>query len=474
MHEIQAFGAYAIFAATIVLLIWRPKGINEAYPAMGGALALLLIGMVRPRELGEVFGIVSGAVVTILCTIVMSIVLDSIGFFRWSAYNVIRYARGSGIRLYWVIMALCFLMTLFFNNDGSILITTPIIIQVARLLRLKVHQQIPYLVGGAMVATAASAPIGVSNLANLIALRIVGLDLNTYAWLMIPPSMAGIAVIALLLLVIHWRVIPGRIARLPQRRAFAGDANGDEIVYDPQTAAGRWLPDSAMESGRTPFHPLRRADDHVPDWRLFQVCITLVVLIRASFFAGSAAGIPIEWIAIVGALALIFIRWKWTGIGPADLIRKTPWHILAFAFGVYVVVTGMRNAGLTDWITAQVEPYIAAGGLASIMWTGGLLTVMSNLINNLPSVMIGTMALTDMGLDGRTLQIAYLANIIGSDVGALLTPLGTLAALIWMFILKQHGIRVSWGAYIRNALLVIPAGLFVSLAALYFWTQWIG
>lgn len=156
------------------------------------------------------------------------------------------------------------------------------------------------------------------------------------------------------------------------------------------------------------------------------------------------------------------------------MIRKTPWHILAFAFGVYVVVTGMRNAGLTDWITAQVEPYIAAGGLASIMWTGGLLTVMSNLINNLPSVMIGTMALTDMGLDGRTLQIAYLANIIGSDVGALLTPLGTLAALIWMFILKQHGIRVSWGAYIRNALLVIPAGLFVSLAALYFWTQWIG
>ena len=99
---------------------------------------------------------------------------------------------------------------------------------------------------------------------------------------------------------------------------------------------------------------------------------------------------------------------------------------------------------------------------------------MSNLINNLPSVMIGTMALTDMGLDGRTLQIAYLANIIGSDVGALLTPLGTLAALIWMFILKQHGIRFGWGAWVRTAMPVIPAGLFVSLTALYLWTQWIG
>jgi Na+/H+ antiporter NhaD and related arsenite permeases len=472
MHEAQTIGAYAIFAVTIALLVWRPRGLNEAYSATGGALALLLIGVVRPQELGEVFGIVSGAVVTILCTIVMSIVLDSIGFFRWSAYNVIRYARGSGIRLYWVIMALCFLMTLFFNNDGSILITTPIIIQVARLLRLKIHQQIPYLIGGAMVATAASAPIGVSNLANLIALRIVGLDLNTYALLMIPPSMAGIAVIALLLLAVHWRAIPRRIARLPERRPYSGDADEDEIILDPQAAAGRWLPESALASGRTPFHPLRD-DARVPDWRLFQVCIALVVLIRASFFAGSAAGVPIEWIAAAGAATLIFVRWKWTGIGPADLVRKTPWHILAFAFGVYVVVTGMRNAGLTDWITGQAAPYIAAGGLMSIMWTGGLLTVMSNLINNLPSVMIGTMALTDMGLDERTLQIAYLANIIGSDVGALLTPLGTLAALIWMFILKQHGIRVTWGAYIRTALLVIPAGLFVSLGALYLWTLWL-
>lgn len=473
MHEAQTIGAYAIFAITITLLVWRPKGLNEAYPAIGGALALFLIGVVRPQELGEVFGIVSGAVVTILCTIVMSIVLDSIGFFRWSAYNVIRYARGSGIRLYWVIMALCFLMTLFFNNDGSILITTPIIIQVARLLRLKIHQQIPYLIGGAMVATAASAPIGVSNLANLIALKIVGLDLNTYAWLMIPPSMAGIAVIALLLLVIHLRAIPRRIARLPERRAYAGDSNEDGFAFDPQAAAGRWLPESALQSGKAPFHPLRD-DTHMPDWRLFQVCIALVVLIRASFFAGSAAGIPIEWIAVAGAAMLIFIRWKWTGIGPADLFRKTPWHILAFAFGVYVVVTGMRNAGLTDWITSQAGPHIAAGGLSSIVWTGGLLTVMSNLINNLPSVMIGTMTLTQMGLDERTLQIAYLANIIGSDVGALLTPLGTLAALIWMFILKQHGIRVRWGAYIRTALLVVPAGLFVSLTALYFWTRLIG
>lgn len=318
MHEAQIFGAYVIFITTIGLLLWRPRGLNEAYPAAGGALALLLIGVVRMQELGEVFDIVSGAVITILCTIVMSIVLDSIGFFRWSAYNVIVYARGSGIRLYWVIMALCFLMTLFFNNDGSILITTPIIIQIGRMLRLKIHQQIPYLIGGAMIATAASAPIGVSNLANLIALRIVGLDLNTYAWLMVPPSMAGIAVMACLLFALHYRRLPRLIAKFPER----GIMPEGGAVPDPKAAAIRWLPESAIHSGKQPFHPLRRADDAEPDWRLFQVCITLVVLIRASFFAGSAAGIPIEWIAAAGALLLIVVRWGWTASGLSILSAR--------------------------------------------------------------------------------------------------------------------------------------------------------
>ncbi|PJI52140.1 hypothetical protein CTI14_47435, partial [Methylobacterium radiotolerans] len=96
--------------------------------------------------------------VTILSTIVMSIILESIGFFRWAAVNLACKARGSGILLFWYINLLCFLMTLFFNNDGSILITTPIIIQTLTLLNLKNRQKIPYLLSGALIATGSSAP----------------------------------------------------------------------------------------------------------------------------------------------------------------------------------------------------------------------------------------------------------------------------------------------------------------------------
>ena len=79
--------------------------------------------------------------------------------------------------LYWYVQLLCSLMTLLFNNDGSILITTPILILLLRNLQLKPKQQIPYLLTGAPTATASSTPIGVSNIVNLIALEIVDISL---------------------------------------------------------------------------------------------------------------------------------------------------------------------------------------------------------------------------------------------------------------------------------------------------------
>ena len=88
---------------------------------------------------------ISGAAITIMATIVMAIVLESFGFFNWMAEKLAEKAKGSGIRLFWYVNLLCFLMTLFFNNDGSILITTPILVMLLNNMGLKNHQKIPYL-----------------------------------------------------------------------------------------------------------------------------------------------------------------------------------------------------------------------------------------------------------------------------------------------------------------------------------------
>ena len=162
-----------VFLTTMLVIFWRPKGMNEAWPASIGAAIILLTGIVSQADIMDIISKIGGASITIIATIVMAVILESFGFFHWAAARLAKLSKGSGHRLYWYIQLLCFLMTLLFNNDGSILITTPILILLLKNLQLKPHQQIPYLLSGALIATASSAPIGVSNIVNLIALKIV-------------------------------------------------------------------------------------------------------------------------------------------------------------------------------------------------------------------------------------------------------------------------------------------------------------
>ncbi|MCF6409417.1 arsenic transporter [Pseudalkalibacillus salsuginis] len=439
-----------IFALTIFVMIWKPFRINETIPTTIGASLFLLFGIVPLSDLLSIFNIVSGAAITILSSIVMSIILESLGFFNWVAYNLVNRAKQSGLKLFIYTTALCFAMTLFFNNDGSILITTPIIIKTVNMLNLKNNQKIAYLLPGALIATAASAPIAVSNIANLIALKIVGLDINSYVSLMFVPSMIGIGVITLLLYLYFKKDIPKKLPNL-------------KLHMKNYEVNKRSLP-----------HPLSiHTTSPQVDWGLFKICMIIIVATRAGFFLLTPFGISLEWIAIIGAAALIAVRWFKSKVGVKDVVKKTPWHILLFAFSMYILVYGLHNIGLTDVLIQQLSDVVKQDRLSAIFTMGGLLTVLSNTFNNLPAVMIGTLTLTEMDLDAHTLQVAYLANIIGSDIGALLTPVGTLATLLWMFILREHKIHISWKQYTKIAFIVIPLGLIISLLSLYLWTNWI-
>ncbi|SDG37173.1 arsenite efflux membrane protein ArsB [Fontibacillus panacisegetis] len=441
MSNLQVVIMLTIFAITVIMMLWRPRGVNEWIPTAVSAVCVFLIGIVPLTDVLSIGGIVSGAAITILSTIVMSIVLESIGFFRWAAINLAIKANGSGYKLFWYINLLCFLMTLFFNNDGSILITTPIIIQTLTLLKFKPEQQFPYLISGALVATASSAPIGVSNLANLIALNIVELDINTYAAMMFVPSMLGIICIPTLLYFYfkNKKIIPS------------------QIPTDIHSAQSPLFSDS---DGQPPI-----------DWALFRVCISIVILTRISFFVLAPLGVPTEWPAIMGALVLILIRWYKKGIAPSDVLKKTPWSILIFAFSMYVLVYGLHNTGMTEIIINQFGPSAREGSFNAVFIFGLLLTVLSNICNNLPSIMIGTFSVADMGLDVHSMQVAYLGNVIGADIGSLILPIGTLATLIWIYTLRRYQISIKWVDYVKVTILVIPISLIVSLLGLYLWTE---
>lgn len=440
--------ASLVFLTTMLVIFWRPRGINEAWPASIGAVIILLAGIVSKADIIDIFSKIGGASITIIATIVMAVILESFGFFNWAASKLANLAKGSGYRLYWYIQLLCFLMTLLFNNDGSILITTPILILLLHNLRLKMHQQIPYLLSGALIATASSAPIGVSNIVNLIALNIVDMSLWMHTAMMFVPATLGLLFMSFLMFVVLKKKLP------------------------------KTLPDSTddiEESFFTKnFHPLKTkisVESKQKRTKFMLKLLLFVFTMRCLLFVASYINVPIEIVAVCGSVILLMWRWYHLRTNPLDILKKTPWHILIFAFSMYVIIYGLNNVGLTALLVQWFEPIVNQGLMQASFIMGGLVSILSNLFNNHPALMVGTITLTKMGLDPITLKTIYLANIIGSDMGSLLLPIGTLASLIWMHILRKNKIKVTWKYYVSVTIMVIPISTIVTLALLYFWVQ---
>ena len=446
--SIEIWITIIVFFFTMIVIFWRPRGLNEAWPAAIGAGIILITGLVSKPDVMDIISKIGGASITILATIVMAVILESFGFFHWSAAKLANLAKGSGRRLYWYIQLLCFLMTLLFNNDGSILITTPILILLLKNLQLKPHQQIPYLLSGALIATASSAPIGVSNIVNLIALNIVNMTLYMHTAMMFVPATLG-------LLFMSWLMYTMLKKKLPERLPVSS-YDIEEIFFTKN------------------FHPLKgknSVDTKQKRTKFMLKVLGFVFLMRCLLFVASFLSIPIEIVAVLGSLVLLIWRWYYLRTNPVDILKKTPWHILIFAFSMYVIIYGLHNAGLTAALVNWLEPLVSQHLLYASFAMGGLVSLLSNVFNNHPALMIGTITLTEMGLDPVTLKTIYLANIIGSDIGSLLLPIGTLASLIWMYILKQNKIKIKWKDYLSVSLIVIPLTTVVTLFLLYYWVH---
>ncbi|MFJ8066496.1 arsenic transporter [Psychrobacillus sp. NPDC096426] len=440
--------ASLVFLTTMLVIFWRPRGLNEAWPAAIGAAIILLAGIVSQADIMDIISKIGGASITIMATIVMAVILESFGFFNWAAARLANLAKGSGYRLYWYIQLLCFLMTLLFNNDGSILITTPILILLLHNLRLKPHQQIPYLLSGALIATASSAPIGVSNIVNLIALNIVDMSLWMHTAMMFVPATLGLLFMSFLMYLVIKKKLP---------KTLPNAATDIEEYFFTKN-----------------FHPLKKktsVESKQKRTKFMLKILLFVFTMRCLLFVASYINVPIEFVAVFGSFVLLMWRWYQLGTNPLDILKKTPWHILIFAFSMYVIIYALNNVGLTNLLVQWFEPIVNQGLFQASFIMGGLVSVLSNLFNNHPALMVGTITLTKMGLDPITLKTIYLANIIGSDMGSLLLPIGTLASLIWMHILRKNKIKVTWKDYLSVTIIVIPISTIVTLTLLFFWVQ---
>jgi arsenical pump membrane protein len=418
--------AVLIFVATIALVIWQPKGLGIGWSAMGGAVVALLAGVVSLHDVPVVWGIVWNATAAFVAIIVISLLLDEAGFFEWAALHVARWGKGNGRLLFSLVVLLGAAVSSLFANDGAALILTPIVIAMLQALGYKEKATLAFVMAAGFIADMGSLPLVVSNLVNIVSADFFHLGFARYASVMVPVDLAAIAATLGALLLFFRRDIPGR--------------------YD--------------------MAQLRAPGDAIRDVATFRAGWIVLALLLAGFFLLEPLGVPVSAVAAAGALLLLVIAGRGHVIQTGKVLRGAPWQVVIFSLGMYLVVYGLRNAGLTDHLAGLLDRTAQGGVWGAAFGTGILAALLSSVMNNMPTVLVGALSIDATHATSAIKEAMIYANVIGCDLGPKITPIGSLATLLWLHVLGQKGIRIGWGYYFRvGVTLTIPI-LFVTLAAL--------
>ncbi|MGC5799851.1 arsenic transporter [Sphingomonas sp. NFX23] len=418
--------ALAIFVATIALVIWQPKGLGIGWSAFGGAAIALLVGVVSLSDVPVVWGIVWNATATFVAIIIVSLLLDEAGFFEWAALHVARWGRGHGRRLFVLIVLLGAAVSALFANDGAALILTPIVIAMLRALGYKDKATLAFVMAAGFIADTASLPLIVSNLVNIVSADFFRIGFADYASVMLPVDLASIAATLIALLLFFRRDIPAN--------------------YD--------------------VAQLRTPGDAIRDHATFKAGWVVLALLLAGFFLLEPIGVPVSAVAATGAVLLLIIAARGHVIQTRKVLAGAPWQVVIFSLGMYLVVYGLRNAGLTDHLAGLLDRTAQGGVWGAAFGTGIIAALLSSVMNNMPTVLVGALSIDATHATGAIKEAMIYANVIGCDLGPKITPIGSLATLLWLHVLGQKGIRIGWGYYFKvGATLTIPV-LLVTLAAL--------
>ena len=418
--------AALIFLFTLVLVIWQPRGLGIGWSAMLGAALALLSGVVHASDIPIVWQIVWNATASFIAIIIISLLLDEAGFFEWAALHVARWGGGHGRVLFALIVLLGASVAALFANDGAALILTPIVMAMLRALGFNPRATLAFVMAAGFIADVASLPFVVSNLVNIVSADFFKIGFNAYAAVMMPVNIAAITAALAVLLLYFRRSIPAR--------------------YD--------------------MSQLKRPDDAIRDRVTFRAGWAVLLLLLAGFFGLDPLGVPVSAVAATGALFLLAVAARGHVISTRRVLLDAPWQIVIFSLGMYLVVYGLRNAGLATYIGGLLD-YFGQGGIwGAAFGTGILAAALSSIMNNMPTVLVGALSIDAANATGAVRDAMIYANVIGCDLGPKITPIGSLATLLWLHVLARKGMRITWGYYFKvGAVLTMPV-LLVTLAAL--------
>ena len=427
--------ALVIFTVTLALVIWQPRGLGIGWSALGGAVVALLVGVVQWADVGVVWDIVWDATFTFVALIVISLILDEAGFFAWAALHVARWGNGWGHLLFPLTVILGAIIAAFFANDGAALLLTPIVIAILLRLNFSPPAAFAFIIATGFVADTTSLPLIISNLVNIVSANYFDIGFDRYAAVMVPVNLVSLTAT----LVVLW-IAFGR--RIPQRYSVA-------MLDAPQSA--------------------------IKDSLVFRAAFPLLVVLLIAYFITAPLGVPISFVTGTAAVLLMAIAGRWWRQGRGAVVSVTaalkgaPWQIVLFSIGMYLVVYGLGNAGLTHYGALALEWLAQQGNFIATVGTGFLSAIVASVMNNMPSTLVGALAIDQAQVPAATQELMIYANVIGNDLGPKFTPIGSLATLLWLHVLAGKGYRISWGQYMKIGLLITPPVLLATLVALALW-----
>lgn len=389
--------AFGIFAIAMVLIYARPFGLPVWLSAVAGALCALAFGVVSTMDALRVLAMVWDSTLVLVGLIIIAMAFEKIGFFDSLATKIISMCADRGYRInrfkfFAIMMVFGLFLATFLANDGAILILTPLVFALfgkgekgAVMAPLVV-----FLIFFGFLSDFGSNALSISNLTNIISVNIFDISFGEYFGSMIVAQLSAFLAACAL----FWMVL-GR--RLPMVLEFS-------------------LPDRQISKSG------------------FIVCVILLLSLPVGSAVFGAMGVPVSgYILIVAVIAIMMQK-----SGKFELFKRAPFGVVVFSVGLFVMVYGVGKSGGLEILRLGFESIANLDSLASMLGVATLSSVGSAIINNLPMVMLGDLALKELGADSGLIY----AHLLGCNIGSKLTPIGSLATLLWLASLRLHGVRI--------------------------------
>jgi len=420
--------AYATLAVVVGLAVLRPRvaltfRFSPGSAAALGVLVLLGTRLLTPAMLVEAAALQWRPLLALSSIMVMTGVVQEVGAFdRLAAWIETRARVTSAAHAFTIVFVLAVVTPALLNNDAAILLLTPLVIALTRRLypgRIDITMAFAF----AVFLAPGVAPLIVSNPMNMIVAEFAHLGFNAYAAVMVPISLVG-------------AIVTYGVLRLVYRRMLASAT----AVANPVT---------------TTIHA------HAGE----RAAVLLMLAVFSAYPIVAACDGPTWIVAVSGATAALVLARAYQIAPTRKVVTHVSLDILLFLWGIFLVVQGLRTVGVVDYLGALYQHAPADSG-AHVATIGVVSAVGSAVIDNHPMSILNMLALPDAHAAAHSTR-PLLAALIGGDIGPRLLPIGSLAGLLWMDLLRRSGIEIGLGRFLRLGTLVLLPTLVISLVMLY-------